>query len=74
MKILLAVLLLMLAASGAGVVLTRTPLRQVVALSVWRSQKLSSVRRRCRCCFWWCWRASGWIAARGRQTGYEPKT
>jgi uncharacterized MnhB-related membrane protein len=34
MKILLAVLLLMLAASGAGVVLTRTPLRQVVALSV----------------------------------------
>jgi uncharacterized MnhB-related membrane protein len=34
MKILLAVLLLMLAASGTGVVLTRTPLRQVVALSV----------------------------------------
>jgi len=34
MKILLAVLLLMLAASGTGVVLTRTPLRQVLALSV----------------------------------------
>jgi uncharacterized MnhB-related membrane protein len=34
MSLLIAVLLLLLAATGAGVVLTRTPRRQVLALSV----------------------------------------
>jgi uncharacterized MnhB-related membrane protein len=34
MKILIAVLLLMLAATGTSVVMTRTPRRQVLALSV----------------------------------------